>query len=967
MTTEDLEQILAQQARTSPSWCMFDHAWYLRAYPDALDQIQGESFEAVRQHYLDHGRSLGHSPNMYFDEKWYLQRYPDVADEIAAGFVMSGYEHYCRIGYVNRSPHWLYDDDVYALYSPDLTDQVLVEHQCFNRYDHYIKSGGREQRIAHLLFDPATYRAFIARDGEGMGAIEEAGPFVHFLRRVWFDRMDATTAVYFDPVWYVEQYEDARAALERRDYACALHHYLASPDARRHDPRPEFSEDFYLAQNPDIAASVRAGAHVSGFIAFLKAGVFALRQPSRGIDLRRHLANHPTARADIEAGISRDAFAHVVAFGYRAEPPAAPTPLPVPGPGAAAAPPHEPARLAASAELPAPAGLGSIDFYGFLTPAHGWMFSGWVTPEHASLDGKVEAIAYFEQGQVAGPALLSTLLREDLGGKGVGAVVYLEGPGRPIGDLVSLSISSEGSSWTLSPAANAASLRDAELAVPLRRVVGQLRANPSKAAITALAGRRGYSGTSTLGGLHDRVFVEIDETIFCPPNGVALIGWMLAKPGVVKAMRLQSGSHSAMLRPEQFVRIDRPDVLNSVGAQHGFQELRNGFMLYVPNVFQPGETSYLEIETARGEIGYRGITEPKLQGMPAMRFLLDRFDVRYDELARVYDNVIGPSVASLNRERLRDPSDHEVIDFGPQPEAPVLSVIVPLYGRLDFMEYQFAFLSRHEAGIAHEIIYVLDDPPRQREAEVLAASIHARFKIPFRLVLLPRNVGYAPANNVGVALARGRYLCFLNSDVFPDSDDWMERLVARLQDNPSLGAVGPLLLFEDRSVQHMGMIFEPLPEFGNWLFPLHERKGWRPPAQRGLRRCDAITGACMVLERRVVRELGGFDESFAIGDFEDSDLCMKLAEIGLECAVDLDVTMFHLERQSQAGSEQRWRMNLTLYNAWTHDGRWGAQIRARQAQRAAIAPQPLPSPADISAPDAPERRTSVTVKDKQPA
>jgi GT2 family glycosyltransferase len=58
-----------------------------------------------------------------------------------------------------------------------------------------------------------------------------------------------------------------------------------------------------------------------------------------------------------------------------------------------------------------------------------------------------------------------------------------------------------------------------------------------------------------------------------------------------------------------------------------------------------------------------------------------------------------------------------------------------------------------------------------------------------------------------------------------------------------------------------------LPEFGNWVFPTHERKGWRPPAERGLRRCRAITGAFMMMERRIAEELGGFDESFAIGDF----------------------------------------------------------------------------------------------------
>ncbi len=89
------------------------------------------------------------------------------------------------------------------------------------------------------------------------------------------------------------------------------------------------------------------------------------------------------------------------------------------------------------------------------------------------------------------------------------------------------------------------------------------------------------------------------------------------------------------------------------------------------------------------------------------------------------------------------------------------------------------------------------------------------------------------------------------------------------------------------------------------------------------------------MERRLLRELGGLDESFAIGDFEDADLCMKIGERGLACAVDLDVTMYHLERQSQTGSEQRWRMNLTLYNAWVHEGRWGTGLRERARPRAA--------------------------------
>jgi hypothetical protein len=40
----------------------------------------------------------------------------------------------------------------------------------------------------------------------------------------------------------------------------------------------------------------------------------------------------------------------------------------------------------------------------------------------------------------------------------------------------------------------------------------------------------------------------------------------------------------------------------------------------------------------------------------------------------------------------------------------------------------------------------------------------------------------------------------------------------------------------------------------------------------------------------------------------------------------MDVTAYHLERKSQANSAQGWRTNLTLFNAWTHERRWGGLI-----------------------------------------
>ena len=754
----ELDPLLAPLAASATAWCGFDAAWYRLAYGA---ELAGVPDAALAAHYAAEGRRVGHAPNMYVDEAWYRAANPDVAAAVAAGEFGSGYEHYCAVGYLTRSPHWLYDEDIYALYSPDLTDQVLVAAGCANRYDHYLKAGARENRIAHLLFQPAIYR-----DAAGSALEGARNPFEHYLRALWSGAAEGTTSPYFDPAWYRSHCAAARDAIGAGRARNGLHHFLAAPDAC--DPLAAFSAAHYGAAHPEAAAAVAAGAFASLYDHFLKRGVFALAAPAPGIDLAAYLAATPEARGTMQEGRMRDVFVHYLAHNRPLEP--APEPAP-------------PARAEA--------------------PAH----------------------------------------------------------------------------------------------------------------------------AAAAGDLH----LEVDATILCPPDGMVLIGWMLAPPGLLAGLRLVCGDTSLPLDPGRFVPSARPDVL----ARHaglGFEDPMCGFLAFVPVAPPPGERMFIEAALVDGSVAMRNLPAPALHGMPAIRAILDRFDLRYGALAAAMADTVAPAVERLGAALAALPLPRETIRFGAAPVAPALSLVIPLHGRVDFLEVQLALFSRSREARDHDIIYVLDDPPRRREVELLAASAFARFGIPFRLVLLGRNAGYAAANNAGIALARGRIVGLVNSDVFPTAPDDFDRLAARLDADPGLGAVGPLLLFEDGSVQHQGMAFRALPEFAGWHFPLHSRKGLLPPADDGLHPAHAITAACMLLPRAALEALEGLDERFLVGDFEDADLCLRLAAAGRRIAVDHGVRMHHLERQSQAGSEQRWRMNLTLYNAWTHEQRWGETLAAGTAR-----------------------------------
>jgi GT2 family glycosyltransferase len=580
-----------------------------------------------------------------------------------------------------------------------------------------------------------------------------------------------------------------------------------------------------------------------------------------------------------------------------------------------------------------PVANGFIDYYGHHPPSAGWMICGWVSENWTSEPRGLDEVAlHFESGVVTGPASVAMFEREDLRGKGTGLILHVGAADGEAGPLVSVQLRAGQALADLRPASTMVLIAPGVITDHILPTIMRAKPGPGRDTLRILAERRGFEGNDTIGRFAESFMIDFDAVVICPGDCVMLFGWLLARPGALRALRLRSGRNFSPIDLSGALWIARPDVIGSVGAERGYDNLNCGFILRVPTHFQPLDDLHIEAEAGDGEIGYRKLPPARLTGLPAIKRILGATDHQYADIDARYDRIFGPAVRSLNAGRLAAAAEQVVdtLTMGRPPAAPLVSLVVPLFGRIDFIELQLALFSAHDIGSAVEILYVLDDPPRRRDAQALAASAHARFGIPFRLLILSQNLGFAPANNVGLRAAAGDYVCFMNSDVFPITPDWPALLAARLEQNPDIGVIGPLLLFEDGSIQHRGMFFRKLPMFGNWHFPQHVQKGWRIE-EGGLVRPLAITGACMMLRRDLALDVGGMNEAYAIGDFEDSDLCMTLRGRGLSPAVDLDVRMHHLERKSQATSAEPWRVNLTLYNAWTHERRWAKELESLAA------------------------------------
>jgi len=188
---------------------------------------------------------------------------------------------------------------------------------------------------------------------------------------------------------------------------------------------------------------------------------------------------------------------------------------------------------------------------------------------------------------------------------------------------------------------------------------------------------------------------------------------------------------------------------------------------------------------------------------------------------------------------------------------------------------------------------VIDNDSRDPEALAYLASLQApchvhRWTDPFN---------YSAINNDGVRRARGQQLLFLNNDVEVIRPDWLTALVEYAQLD-AVGAVGAKLLYGDGTIQHAGVVLN-VGGVAQHAFRCTAKEVLGAPRLADLpRSCSAVTGACMMVPRRVFDEVGGFDEALQVV-FNDIDLCLRMRERRYQVVYTPHALLYHHEGASR--------------------------------------------------------------------
>jgi GT2 family glycosyltransferase/tetratricopeptide (TPR) repeat protein len=148
------------------------------------------------------------------------------------------------------------------------------------------------------------------------------------------------------------------------------------------------------------------------------------------------------------------------------------------------------------------------------------------------------------------------------------------------------------------------------------------------------------------------------------------------------------------------------------------------------------------------------------------------------------------------------------------------------------------------------------------------------------------NQGFPRGCNQGLAAARGRYVVFLNNDVVVTAG-WLEGLIAwALSDWPKVGLVGAVTN-ASRAPQQIPVDYADLQ-----TLPAFAARRRRDFAGKALP-VERLTGFCLLARREVLDQIGGFDEGFGAGFFDDDDLSVRALRAGFRLLVAQDVFVHH--------------------------------------------------------------------------
>lgn len=220
-----------------------------------------------------------------------------------------------------------------------------------------------------------------------------------------------------------------------------------------------------------------------------------------------------------------------------------------------------------------------------------------------------------------------------------------------------------------------------------------------------------------------------------------------------------------------------------------------------------------------------------------------------------------------------------------------LSIIIVSYNTSQITKncIESVILSLENYELRYEII-VIDNDSADDSVEQLKI-LKAKYK-QIQLLESAKNIGFGPANNLGVKKSTGNFVLLLNSDTVV-LNDAIQKLLEFAKSNPEAHFVGGKLLNKDMSPQPSAAPFYSLPTVFAALFLKGDYWGLTRSSPIKTRKVDWVSGACILTKKSYFEKLGGFDEDVFLY-MEEVDLLYRAKQMGMNTYFYPEARFIHI-------------------------------------------------------------------------
>ncbi len=227
---------------------------------------------------------------------------------------------------------------------------------------------------------------------------------------------------------------------------------------------------------------------------------------------------------------------------------------------------------------------------------------------------------------------------------------------------------------------------------------------------------------------------------------------------------------------------------------------------------------------------------------------------------------------------------------------PKVSIVIPNKDHIEDLTRCITSILERTTYDNYEIIVVENNSVSE---EIFAYYKKIQENPAIRVITCEGDFNYSKINNLGVSGAEGEYVLLLNNDTGVITPDWIEELLMYAQ-RKDVGAVGAKLYYEDRTIQHAGVVLGLGAH--RTAGHSHYRVDHRNLGYMG-RLCYAqnvmaVTGACLMMRKALYEELGGLDETLAVA-LNDVDLCIRAWKAGRVNVFTPFAELYHYESASR--------------------------------------------------------------------